>query len=59
MLGQTDREPLDRGGQAVAHGQEHLGTTAVGGSPDQMMAIIRSDIERWKNIAEKAQVKIE
>jgi tripartite-type tricarboxylate transporter receptor subunit TctC len=35
------------------------GTTAVGGSPEDMMNIIRADITRWKNIAEKARVRIE
>lgn len=35
------------------------GTTAVGGTPEQMMQIVRSDIERWKTVAEKAKVKIE
>jgi tripartite-type tricarboxylate transporter receptor subunit TctC len=45
--------------KSVADKFEAEGTTAVGGSPEQMMAIIRSDIERWKHIAEKARVKIE
>ena len=35
------------------------GTTAVGGTPEQMMEIVKSDIERWRRVAEKAQVKIE
>ncbi len=35
------------------------GTTAVGGTPEQMMEIVRADIERWKRVAEKAKVKIE
>jgi tripartite-type tricarboxylate transporter receptor subunit TctC len=35
------------------------GTTAVGGTPEEMMQVIRSDITRWKGIAEKAKVKIE
>ena len=35
------------------------GTTAVGGTPDQMMQVIRSDIARWKRVAELANVKIE
>jgi tripartite-type tricarboxylate transporter receptor subunit TctC len=45
--------------KSIADKFEAEGTTAVGGSPEQMMAIIRSDIARWKNVAEKAQVKIE
>ena len=35
------------------------GTTAVGGSPEQMMETVRSDIARWKRVAEMAKVKIE
>ena len=35
------------------------GTTAVGGTPEQMMEIVKSDIERWKRVAEKARVRIE
>ena len=35
------------------------GTTAVGGTPEQMMEIVRSDIARWKRVAEMAKVKIE
>ena len=35
------------------------GTTAVGGTPEQMMEIVRSDIQRWKRVAELAKVKIE
>lgn len=35
------------------------GTILVGGSPEQMMQIVRSDIARWKRVAEKANVKIQ
>jgi tripartite-type tricarboxylate transporter receptor subunit TctC len=35
------------------------GTTAVGGTPEQMMEIVRSDIVRWKQAAELAKLKIE
>jgi tripartite-type tricarboxylate transporter receptor subunit TctC len=35
------------------------GTTAVGGSPEQMMQIVRADIARWKKVVEKANVKIQ
>ena len=38
---------------------EAEGTTAVGGSPEDMMRTVREDVERWKRVAEKAQVKIE
>jgi tripartite-type tricarboxylate transporter receptor subunit TctC len=45
--------------KSIAEKFDADGTTAVGGSPEQMMQTIRGDIERWKNIVEKAQVKIE
>ena len=45
--------------KAVTDKFEAEGTTAVGGSPEEMMQIVRSDVTRWRNIAEKAQVKIE
>lgn len=45
--------------KSVADKFQAEGTTAVGGSPEHMMQIVRSDVERWKNIAEKAKVKIE
>jgi tripartite-type tricarboxylate transporter receptor subunit TctC len=45
--------------KAVADKFAAEGTTAVGGSPEDMMNIIRADITRWKNIAEKAKVRIE
>lgn len=35
------------------------GTTAVGGTPEQMMEIVKSDIARWKRVAEMAKVRIE
>ncbi|HUP98264.1 MAG TPA: tripartite tricarboxylate transporter substrate binding protein [Usitatibacter sp.] len=38
---------------------EAEGTTAVGGTPEQMAQIVRADIQRWKNVADKAKVKIE
>lgn len=45
--------------KAVTDKFEAEGTTAVGGTPEQMMQVVRSDIERWKSVAEKAKVKIE
>jgi tripartite-type tricarboxylate transporter receptor subunit TctC len=45
--------------KAVTERFESEGTTAVGGTPEQMMEIVRSDIARWKRIAEVAKVKIE
>jgi tripartite-type tricarboxylate transporter receptor subunit TctC len=45
--------------KAVAEKFETEGTTAVGGTPEHMMQVVRSDIERWKSVAQKAQVKIE
>lgn len=35
------------------------GTMAVGGTPEQMMQIVQSDIARWKNVVQKANVRIE
>jgi tripartite-type tricarboxylate transporter receptor subunit TctC len=45
--------------KAVAEKFEAEGTTAIGGSPEDMMKIVRDDIERWKNVAQMANVKIE
>jgi tripartite-type tricarboxylate transporter receptor subunit TctC len=45
--------------KSVTEKFEAEGTTAVGGSPEQMMEIVRSDVERWKRVATDAKVKIE
>jgi len=45
--------------QAVADKFRAEGTTAVGGTPEEMMQIVRSDVERWRRVAEAAKVKIE
>jgi tripartite-type tricarboxylate transporter receptor subunit TctC len=45
--------------KSIAGKFEAEGASAVGGTPEQMMATIRADIERWKSVAEKAKVKIE
>jgi tripartite-type tricarboxylate transporter receptor subunit TctC len=45
--------------RAVAEKFQAEGTTAVGGTPDQMMQIVRSDIQRWKNVVQKANIKIQ
>ena len=45
--------------KAVTDKFEAEGTTAVGGTPEEMMQTVRADVTRWKNIAEKAKVKIE
>ena len=45
--------------KAVTDKFEAEGTTAVGGTPEQMMETVRSDIARWKRVAETAKVKIE
>ena len=45
--------------KAVAEKFQAEGTTAVGGSPEDMMQIVRADIARWKKVAEMAKVKIE
>ena len=45
--------------KAVTEKFEAEGTTAVGGTPEQMMEIVRSDVERWRRVAADAKVKIE
>lgn len=45
--------------KAVADKFEAEGTTAVGGTPEQMMEIVKSDVERWRRVAQMAKVKIE
>ncbi len=45
--------------KAVTDKFDAEGTTAVGGSPEDMMKTVREDVERWKRVAEKAKVKIE
>ena len=45
--------------KAVTDKFEAEGTTAVGGTPEQMMEIVRADIQRWKRVADEAKVKIE
>jgi tripartite-type tricarboxylate transporter receptor subunit TctC len=45
--------------KAVTEKFEAEGTTAVGGTPEQMMEVVRSDVERWKRVAADAKVKIE
>jgi tripartite-type tricarboxylate transporter receptor subunit TctC len=45
--------------KATAGKFEADGTRMMGGSPEQMMAQIKSDIERWKRVVEKTNVKVE
>lgn len=45
--------------KATAGKFEADGTRMMGGTPEQMMAQIKSDIERWKRVVEKANVKVE
>ncbi|MET0918270.1 MAG: tripartite tricarboxylate transporter substrate binding protein [Burkholderiales bacterium] len=45
--------------KALAEKFEAEGTTVVGGTPEQMMQIVRADIERWKNLVTQAKVRIE
>jgi tripartite-type tricarboxylate transporter receptor subunit TctC len=35
------------------------GTTAVGGSPEQMMQIVQSDVKKWRELVSRANIKIE
>ena len=45
--------------RAVAEKFRAEGTTAVGGSPEQMLQIVRADILRWKKVVDKANIKIQ
>jgi len=45
--------------KAVTDKFEAEGTTAVGGTPEQMMEIVRADVQRWKRVAADAKVKVE
>jgi tripartite-type tricarboxylate transporter receptor subunit TctC len=45
--------------RSVAEKFEAEGTTAIGGTPEQMMQIVKSDVERWKALVKKAGVKVE
>ena len=49
----------ERWNKAVADKFEAEGTTAVGGSPEDMMQVVRADVARWKRVAEMAKVRIE
>jgi tripartite-type tricarboxylate transporter receptor subunit TctC len=46
-------------GRNVAERFTAEGTTPVGGTPEQMMRIVQSDIERWRALAKRANLKIE
>jgi tripartite-type tricarboxylate transporter receptor subunit TctC len=35
------------------------GVTPAGGTPEQFQALIRSDIERWRKVVERAHIKLE
>jgi hypothetical protein len=35
---------------------EDEGTTAVGGSPEQMLQLIRKDIARWKKVIDLQKI---
>jgi tripartite-type tricarboxylate transporter receptor subunit TctC len=35
------------------------GSTALGGPPSQLAALIRSDIERWRNLVRERKIKLE
>jgi tripartite-type tricarboxylate transporter receptor subunit TctC len=43
--------------KSVSERFDSEGTTAVGGTPEDLMRTIVSDIDRWKKIIEVAQVK--
>jgi tripartite-type tricarboxylate transporter receptor subunit TctC len=35
------------------------GTTPVGGTPEQMLQIVRDDIVRWKRVVETGNIKVQ
>ena len=35
------------------------GVTPAGGTPEQFQALIKSDIERWRKVVERAGIKVE
>lgn len=45
--------------ESIAEKFRAEGTTIVGGTPEQMMQVVRSDIERWKNLVKVANIKVE
>jgi tripartite-type tricarboxylate transporter receptor subunit TctC len=45
--------------RAVTEKFQAEGTTAVGGTPEQMMDIVRSDVERWRALAKRTNLKLE
>jgi tripartite-type tricarboxylate transporter receptor subunit TctC len=45
--------------KAVTEKFDAEGTTAVGGTPEDMMRIVREDVERWRRVAAEAKVQIE
>lgn len=45
--------------ESIAEKFRTEGTTIVGGTPEQMMQVVRSDIERWRNLVKVANIKVE
>lgn len=45
--------------ESIAEKFRAEGTTIVGGTPEQMMQVVRSDIERWRNLVKVANIKVE
>jgi tripartite-type tricarboxylate transporter receptor subunit TctC len=52
--GRVPQQGTERGPEAQGRDEkfEAEGTTAVGGTPEQMMEIVRTDVQRWKRVAE-------
>lgn len=44
---------------SVAEKLESEGASVVGGTPEQLMQVVRADIERWRMLVDKAGVRIE
>ena len=56
-----DTVPLCAGARPMRKG-DHIvtdGSTALGGPPSELTALIKSDIERWRNLIRDRKIKVE
>ena len=44
---------------AFASVLEADGSTAIGGSPEQLVSLIKADVERWRALVREAHIQIE
>jgi tripartite-type tricarboxylate transporter receptor subunit TctC len=45
--------------KSIGEKLEGDGAVVVGGTPEQMMQVVRADVERWRDLVKKANLKIE